>query len=250
MSYEELSGSPIEGIREDKSFWARRTLLCNWASRYTVASALYASKYPYVSGTACEAWPLTLQIEPFDECVSGTPGTTVTYQKAQITVEYGELEKVAIGGVDYWVGEIFDSGTEAVTLPRRAGLYWSDGNAVDSHGVVYRPMSRYAVQLRGTGSVPTNAFAYQGYVNSTTFPTLTLGPSFLAGYLLYENCSVVKSSSFCAASNWSLTYRFRHNPFGWQVAYRPYTGTYEAVYNAAGSPVLLYPTADLYGLLF
>ena len=161
-----------------------------------------------------------------------TPGTgVIAYSFARLKIRYAPWISYTVD-VDYGVEPLVVSGAQGATYK-----WSSDGVQLDPSEVPVVRQQTMALVLTSYDHLTIPDFTtYNGYVNSVAINIPQINHSFSTGTLLMDGAStqtIVQSTgqpykSFKAILKWL--------PNGWNKFFRPSTGTWQTVTDAAGNP--------------
>lgn len=247
-----------EGVREHfgrTESYAVRTVVCNWADRFTIINALWGNTGSAGIFTAPEAYPDapdTLYVDSVDvEGVDGPdgrsigPNALVAYDKARLRVRYGtyDLNPTQQTGelqVDY-ASEIIKCAASTPTFK-----YTSDGVQLppeDSPPIVLGTANLRIVRY-GLAVIPTAAIfaAGQAPLNVSSI----FGAS--AKTVRFDGAKAFRRLIPGGGLNWDLSLSFSWRSKPWDQVLRPSTGAWDTIATITGSNPPL-GTSDLNALL-
>lgn len=255
VTFEELDGSPEEGY-DDKGLYARRTLLCAWPERHTLARQLkggyqtVGNSTMYTLPASYPEYPLArvqdIEIEGEGQPEVSSPGRR--YEKAKLTVYYA----VASIEEETLAEESIEPAAEFLTLPTK-NFFWGTGAGAialqdtEAPGMLIQ-MFDWVYTIKYQNRPPAWFGSIEGHVNSNPVQSVSLGRTFAAETLLAGKPSLNRTVTTYGDRAWTCTLRFTHRNIPWNL--------FPRVDNATGSgiswepitngqiPLRVYPTAD------
>ncbi len=295
VAHEELEGSPMESGDASK-FTATRELKCAWADRLTLFDQLLlgyeitigapglgnitttcGQQYPHRPGVYVKS----VSIAPFSNKSSAFQGDTkiAAWTHAKLTVQYepGNFDPSAgsaTSGLAAGVAEESldpsvmilqppDAATNPVYLDNagHTGRALIPGN--NRPGILVRTMV-WSYSLTRVKTMPPGWETYQGYVNSATVTSTSLGRTFAPETLLFNgpksrrsfngSGTIFSTPGLVLAQStraWDCVLQFTWNPNGWNY-FPDSSGVFYQLYSAAsgGSVRKPYPnSADFTSVL-
>lgn len=219
-------------------FQGTRRLICDWDQRETLMYELDTwpnNRWPYNDGPS-EALAYRVGVEPFGK-QTNEAGRTASYNKAKLTVLYGNVVQSFDGGATF-LSEWLDFYTEARELSH--GIFRWTSNSGDPvrqaeaphyalHGLVY------VARFHRMTNVPNWVLSRIGTCNSNPVAAIMLGLVFGAETMLYQAPKIRTSVRLGGLSTFDVTTSYRFHPGGWNTFFREETGLWEAMYVAGGS---------------
>lgn len=221
--------------------YAERRLLCEWADWPTVAAEIdaYPTRiFPYDSSGAQIS---QIYVKPAPKtAMTSTSGSIATYNHAHLLVNYSTQYATTAE----LISERFSS-VKRFSRYNTTNLAWQDGVALnkgEAPGKLDGGLT-YLLRYHRAPFVPTVVGSLQGYINSNTVQTKTLGISFYAGALLYLGANVSRIVTAGGATAIDLQHVFAYSDHGWNYVWRSKTNQYELVYDTRFAvPVLAHPS--------
>ncbi len=239
VTFWEMQGSPTEG-RDRGRFWAQRKLIVPWLDRGELAELLIGFPrqiYPYATATFARVdrvtgAPLDAKLEVATGIPDHTGGTTVAYQYAVLTVDYG-TPRIGEGqphpnpahanDPQQEISETLEPYNETVGLDYTR-FVWSDGSALkpEEAPVTTFRRSKYVLTRKNQLTVPAAALTLPGKINAVAVTPLLMGSLvFPAQTLLMESPMLSISSQLDGDLGFDIVWRMLYREEGWRFHWRP-----------------------------
>lgn len=251
VSYEELDGWPQESVLVPKlaggpgGMKATRHLKCAWADRWTLASELWLSQYPYVSTTppcAC------LSFDPMKPLDHGPTqdGVKAVYQYAEVVAHY-QTAHITAGGLV--ITETLDAGFRELPLNPNELLWADDVETVMSDRLqptVMAPHLVYECRVHNLTAVPAAAISLVGYCNQAVMTAYTFNMTFDTQCLLYLGSRITGTTTVGTTTKYTVTYTMHGRGVSWNMFFRPRDMTFNRIKSRTTLEILSpSPSGDL-----
>ncbi|MFG0247845.1 MAG: hypothetical protein ACF8OB_03075 [Phycisphaeraceae bacterium JB051] len=256
VEYQELPGSPTEQYTET-GFQVTRKLMCKWSQRHKLAKQFkkgLGAAYKYNIAARVSSVAIAPFFDNEGKVVANPNPREITYSDALVTVTYRTPDGYNVVDSDdpeTLITENVDDWTEFLTLPGRR-LWWgttSQFGAQDpkplgdeaSPGMLVTGMN-WKITRYNVLSVPQSWRDLNGYVNSDTLLSKTLGMTFEPETLLYQPMSMQRTITEEGVKAWTVTQIMSHRASGWNQFYNIRASEWQQVYSSKDSlsPLKIY----------
>lgn len=244
-----------EEFADDSVTTAKVDLLCAYNDRWDLAADIVANRRAWPKAPIAAAIiprARSAAIKPFGEAEESHSGQEIIYNQAIVTIQYTSAGPEQDEEENLYAEELTFS-AQAITLPHNL-FRWGSATGEPLQENEAPGKALYSMNLNRTlykvpPPIPASIGTLVGTVNDTTYVSPSLGISFAAETLLFQPSGISRTITTEFDGAFDISLSFAWQPQGWNKFWRASTGTWTAIYTAAGE-YKNYPTADMSDWLF